>query len=332
MSVKIGILDSFKELARDNLIEACEEMGVAYEVVDILSSDWLDNVRKSDCGGFFPSPTDTYEEQNVVYMERVYFLNQEMGLPIYPSYRELRLYENKRNVAAWLELHGFPHPPTQVFIRKGDAMAFVRQADYPLVFKANVGSSARGVSIVRGRRDAERIVHRTFGRFSPNHAKGFIKPKPGRVIHANQPGRAQRHYVIIQDFVDIKWEWRLIRVGESYFGHQKLLRGQFASGSDLVGWGKPPDHLLRLAKEVFDRGEFRCMAMDVLETKDGQFLINELQTIFGSYAESQMYIDGTPGRFLERDGKFVFDEGIFNRCGSCLLRLDDFLRQLGQKP
>ena len=332
MTVKIGILDSFTDVARDNLIEACQELGVDHEVVDILSADWLDIVRSSNCDGYFPSPSDRYEEQNAVYMERVYFLNQEMGLPIYPSYRELRLYENKRNMDAWLDLHGLPHPPTRVFIKKDEALTFVKNTDYPLVFKANVGSSARGVSIVRSRREAVHIVHKIFGRISPNHAKGYIKPKPGRLIRATQSGRAQRHYVIIQDLMDVKWEWRLIRIGESYFGHQKLLRGQFASGSDLVGWVKPPDHLLRLAKEVFDRGEFRCMAMDVFETENGQFLINELQTVFGSYDDSQMYIDGTPGRFLEREGKFVFDEGVFNRCGSCLLRVEDFLRQLGKKP
>ena len=70
------------------------------------------------------------------------------------------------------------------------------------------------------------------------------------------------------------------------------------------------------------------MALDVFETQDGRFLINELQSIFGSIDDSQMYIDGVPGRFRCVDGRFVFEEGRFNRHGSYTLRVQHFVEML----
>lgn len=41
-----------------------------------------------------------------------------------------------------------------------------------------------------------------------------------------------------------------------------------------------------------------------------------------------MRIDGRPGRYLLRDGAFVFEEGVFNRHKSYPLRVADFVEKL----
>ncbi len=143
-------------------------------------------------------------------------------------------------------------------------------------------------------------------------------------------GMMQKHYVIIQDFIPIKWEWRIIKIGESYFGHQKLLKGKFASGSDLVGWVEPPHELLFMIKELCEKGNFDSMAMDVLESLDGKFYINEIQSLFGSFLPYQMRINDVPGRFVIINNQFVFEEGEFNKYGSNLLRVEDFVNKLNQ--
>ena len=73
------------------------------------------------------------------------------------------------------------------------------------------------------------------------------------------------------------------------------------------------------------------MALDVFETVDNQFCINEIQSIFGSYDDSQMYINGRPGRYVYMDGNFIFEEGRFNRHGSYLLRVQHFLEILSKE-
>ncbi len=120
----------------------------------------------------------------------------------------------------------------------------------------------------------------------------------------------------------------IIKIGGSYFGHRRLLKGDFASGALRFAWGAPPEELLWLVKRVCDTGGFDSISMDVFECQDGRFLINELQSIFGSREASQMRIDGKPGRYLLRDGEFVFEEGVFNRHKSYPLRVADFVEKL----
>jgi len=81
---------------------------------------------------------------------------------------------------------------------------------------------------------------------------------------------------------------------------------------------------------ICEKGKFECMAMDVLESVDGTYYVNELQTLFGSYLDSQMYINGEPGRFIyDKDSKkYIFEHGYFNVYGSNLLRVKHFYELL----
>lgn len=143
-------------------------------------------------------------------------------------------------------------------------------------------------------------------------------------------GAIQKHYVIIQEYHKIKWEWRIIKIGDSYFGHQKLLTGEFASGSgiDAVGWVDPPKELLLLVKEICGKGKFLSMSVDIFETVNGEYLINELQTHFGAYDRPQMYIDGVAGRYVLKKNAFVFEKGDFNKFRNNILRVEHFIKLL----
>jgi len=65
------------------------------------------------------------------------------------------------------------------------------------------------------------------------------------------------------------------------------------------------------------------MCFDIFEESDGNLLVNELQTWFGSYNPSQMYIDGIPGRYITHDDVWRFERGLFNIRGSITLRIVD---------
>jgi len=327
MAIKLGILKGFKPNWK-LYASACEELNVKYEIIDFFASNWLESIKKSDCNGFLVRPPCSYQERLNIYKERLYFLNKVLKKPIYPSFNEIFLYENKRNVATWLKIHDFPHPETRIFTKKDEALDFINNAVYPVVFKTNTGAGSERVNIIKSRFFSRVIVELIFG-IRPEFAFGntnFVK-KLGLKIFPNI-GEAQRHYLIAQDFKDIKWEWRIIKVGKSYFGHQKLSKNGFCSGSDLVGWVEPPKELLFLAKKICETGQFNSMAIDIFETTDGQYYVNELQSLFGSYVESQMYINNIPGRFVFKNNDFVFEEGIFNRHGSNLLRIEDFIEKL----
>ena len=331
--MKIGIFKGFSDSQTKQVVEACKDLGLDYELVDILSSDWIENVRSSGCEGFFCQSTCASIEKKQILDERYYFVSHLMGYPIYPNYLWLFIHENKRNMAAWLEYNGYPLTPTKVFTDKNEACSYFDRCEYPLVFKANLGSAASKVRIIKTRRMARKFAGKVF----PKNGVWSLF-NIGKIYSTNVHGigipdlsSPQKDYLIVQEYKDIAHEWRIIKIGNSYFGHQKLLKGRFASGSGRVGWVAPPKELLLLVKDICDKGGFPCMDVDIFETKNHEYFINELQASFGSYADSQMYIDGKPGRYRYVDGDFVFEEGLFNTFGSSRLKLEHFMEILGDK-
>lgn len=328
--MKLGILKSFKEL--DELIQgyvnACIELGIEYEILDLLSDSWLEDIIAAKVNGILIWVKGNIQEQKTLFDERLSIISDDLGIPIYPSKKELFIYENKRMYAYWLKVHNFPHTPTHVFYTKKQTLDFIEKSEFPLVFKTNGGASSSGVEIIRSIFNAKIIAHRVFGLFDSRLSLG--KTHWGKFGYLPVPkfGMTQKHYVIIQKFIPIKWEWRIIKIGESFFGHQKLLKGDFASGSDLVGWVDPPKELLLLIKDLCEKGNFDSMAMDVLESLNGHFYINEIQSLFGSFLPYQMKINDVPGRYILNNNDFIFEQGEFNRFGSNLLRVEDFIKKL----
>ena len=163
--MKIGIFTTFRgDSMVKSACEACKELGVDYEVVDILAANWIENVRKSDCDGFFCSSNCTSQEKKTIQDERYYFVSQIMKRPIYPDFTGLYIHESKRNMAAWLEYYGFPHAQTMVFTDKEEALNYLDNCEYPIVVKANVGSAASKVLIVKSKSKAKRIAKKCFPR------------------------------------------------------------------------------------------------------------------------------------------------------------------------
>lgn len=327
--MKLGIFTSFDN-GQELYENSCRELGVEYEIVDILSSDWVNQVMNSDCDGFLCSSTSDFQERKTILDERYYFISQVLNKKIYPSFTELYIHESKRNMAAWLDISGYPHPQTYVFTSKKEALAFFEKTSYPLVLKSNIGSHASRVVIVKSKSKAKHIAKKVFpGNRLQKLKVGWIYFSKifGMKIYPDLAA-PQKFYLIAQEFKNIIHEWRIIKIGDSFFGHQKLLKGEFASGSGRVGWIAPPKELLLMVKNICDKGHFVSMAVDIFETKEGGFFVNELQSSFGSYLDSQMYINGKPGRFKLINGEFVFEEGFFNVYGSRKLRVEHFVQLL----
>ncbi len=331
--MQLGILKSYGEDHID-YVSSCENLGIAYKIIDLLSPDWILQINNSGCNGFLCHPPCDISEKKHIYDERIYFINKVLGHPVYPSFDEQFIYENKRNMAYWLQSMSFPHPKTNVFLLKREAIEYINKANFPLVFKTSTGAASSGVSIVKTHSHAKRIINQVFGYFHPLIAFGkirYIKSKKGLPIPII--GDLQKHYVIIQEFHQLKHEWRIVKIGKSYFGHQKLLNGNFASGSLKKNWETPPEKLLHLVKAICEKGNFYSMSVDIFETKNNEYLINELQCIFGQSTPYLMLRNGLPGRFyFDRDkNTFQFEEGDFNKFNSKLLRVEHFINILKGK-
>src|SRR5690606_28462444 len=118
---------------------------------------------------------------------RLTILAGNMNYPCYPSLGEVLIHENKIFQSYWLKAEGLPHPGTYVFYNEHEAADFARTAKLPVVAKLNIGSSGKGVMILKTREELVRYVKDIFSagrrsRGGPNLERGQWLLRAARVF------------------------------------------------------------------------------------------------------------------------------------------------------
>jgi hypothetical protein len=138
----------------------------------------------------------------------------------------------------------------------------------------------------------------------------------------------QRNFVIFQEFVPHNYEWRIVRIGSSYFGHKKKKSGDKASGTKGIIYDLPSVSLLNYVEDICLKNNLFSVAIDIFEYPDGNFLVNEIQTIFGHIQPFICAKDGEPGRVIKRNGEWTFETGKFNENLTYDLRLKEYITKI----
>jgi hypothetical protein len=329
-------------------VKACQEYqhDIAWEVIDLTRSNWLEAITSGKFDGLLAIPSGLTTAFRTMYEERIRILTTVCHMKVCPSLEEISIFENKKYFSYWLAAHQIPHPRTWVFYYGAEALDFAREATYPIVGKTSIGASGRGVSMLNNQHDLIQYIKNVFSGkgnrpgAGPNwQKKGIMRRvfqkimnpsalKTKLKIYRYQLTESQKNFVILQEFIPHDFEWRCVRIGDSFFAHKKLMKGQKASGSLLKEYGNPPLALLDFVRELTDKHRFYSQAVDLFETPGGQYLVNEMQCIFGQSDPYQMMVDNIPGRYCFSGGEWFFEAGDFNRHESFLLRLEYFLETL----
>lgn len=333
--VKVVILRNELKDDHNLWIKACEEYRdkLEYIVVDLICNNWLKEIRKTPCDILLAKPGGLTAPFKQLYDERVYILGNVLCYKIYPSPLEIFIYENKRFFSYWLNANNIPHPATYIYYEQSEALEHLNNTLYPFVAKVNIGASGSGVKIIKNKNEAQKYINHTFSgkgspqRTGPNLEKGGILQRglhyvfhPLDItkkldIYQTRSSNLQRGFVIFQDYIPNDYEWRVVRIGDSFFAHKKLKVGDKASGLLIKQYDNPPLEILDFVKEITDKHKFYSQAVDIFEFEGG-YLINEMQCIFGQSDPYQMLVDGVPGRYRYLNNKWEFEEGDFttNQC------------------
>lgn len=349
---KIKAVILCNELEDDHLLwlKACEEYKdqLEYSVVDLTKNSWLEEIQYQSFDILLAKPGGLTAPFKQIYDERIYILNKVLGYLVYPSADEIFIYENKRFLSFWLKANNVPYPKTDVFYNLKEAIDFVYAQDFPIVGKVNIGASGSGVTILKTGKEALEYINRTFSgkgaprRSGPDISKGgllkrglyyFVYPRGineklniYRTIRLNP----QTDFVVFQEYIPHDFEWRVVRIGDSFFAHKKLKIGGKASGSLIKKYENPPEELLEFVKKITDKHQFYSQAIDIFESERG-FLVNEMQCIFGQSDPYQMLVDGKEGRYHFFEGKWLFEEGKFNNNQCYNLRVEHVIQELSKK-
>lgn len=213
-------------------------------------------------------------------------------------------------MAYFLQAEDLPHPKTFISYSKDESLAFIESCTLPLVFKSKNGAGSTSVEIVRTREQGTKLVKRLFDSHYINKALSDYRD-------------IDYGYIFLQEYINNVREFRVIKMGDSWFGHEKSKSEdqEFMSGSGINLWTPPPHDLLEFCSHIADKYGFTSMCFDIFKDNHNRYLINELQTWFGSYNPSQMYINEVPGRYRKINGAWVFEHGLFNDIQSLPLRL-----------
>ncbi len=332
-------------------INSCERYShlVNYRIVDLTSDEWIEKIRLHPVDILLTKPgglTSTFKQ---LYDERAFILEKILKYQLFPKSEEIFIYENKRFLSYWLKSFNLPHPSTHVFYDIKEANAFLQRTSYPIVAKTNIGASGSGVVILKDQIKAIDYITETFlgkgapQRSGPNFRKtGLLKRGVHYIfnpydiqkkirLYKIKRTHLQSGFVILQEFIPHDYEWRVVRIGHSFFAHKKLKLGDKTSGSTLKGYENPPFKLLDFVKKITDEHEFYSQAIDLFENDRGDYLINEMQCIFGQSDPYQMLIDGKPGRYKYINDSWHFEEGDFAKNACFDLRLEHVISLIKSK-
>ena len=317
---------------------------IKWQVINLCAYDWLEKIKYGNYDLFLTKPPGVTQRFKQLYDERLYVLCNELGAKVFPTLQEVLIYENKRFLSFWLSANNIPHPFTWVFYNKEEALNFINNYNnYPIIGKINIGASGKGIQFLNSKKEALNYIQRSFSkvglksRWYPDLKKGYLTTRIKRFIknksYRNQRvsiykaiyNDSQRGFVILQEYIPHNYEWRVVRIGDSFFAHKKLKKGEKASGSLIKEYGKPPFDLLDFVKEITDKHQLYSQSVDIFESDRG-YLINEMQCIFGQSDPYQMLINGKPGRYVMIEGEWQFEEGDFNSNESYDLRLETALK------
>lgn len=297
-------------------VTAALEMQLSFDVINIYTNDWWEKINGESYDGFLVWPNGVNESFKSVYDSRIKLITDILKKPVFPEYNAIWLYENKIRTRDWLNANGFPTLPTYIYFQRQEALDHLLTHSLPVVIKTNIGASGKGVYIVNSVAKFKKLIKQCF--------------KSGLRSEWAGPYAESRGYAFLQDFIPDIEEWRMVRIGDSYFGHQKLRAENSGkhSGSLNKGWRRPTYDMLKLLHDITEKGGFRSMNVDMFKTKDGNLYVNELHTVFGQSTEHLMILDGTPGRFVFKNNEWIFEAGNFAEGHSSKARILDFLEQI----
>jgi len=320
---KIGLVCLERDDATDQFKNAIQELGLEGEVFNAHTEKLIDKIAESKVKLVLIRPEYKTQIERQLFNEITSELNEIEGIKIYPRKHELEIYENKIKLAYFLSRKKIKHPETRVFFNQSEAIEYIDSTELPLVFKTARGASGSGVEILTNTKSARKLIKILFnGRYYPRRVFDLRDFDYG--------------YAIFQEFISSAREFRVIKIGKSWFGHEKRASSKsessaIMSGSGANDWTPPTAKLLDLCEKIASDNKFETMCMDIFLDDKGHFYVNELQCWFGSYNPSQMYIDGKPGRYIKESNEWKFDQGYYNENGSMTLRIVEALNSYHQE-
>jgi len=256
--------------------KACKKLLQDYKLIDLTAANWLQKINEINYDGFLACPSGRESIYKNLYDERIYIITKVMKRFCYPSFEEIIIHENKKLLSYWLSANNIPHPKTYIFYNKNEALSFINNYKLPIVAKFNIGASGKGVKIFNDKTKLKKYIEKSFERgirqnWGPNFKMGGVPQRIYKIllnprhlikrfqVYQKTYNEIQRGFVILQEFIPHNYEWRIVKIGDSFFAHQKIKKGDKASGTKGINYILPNEKQLNFVKDLCEKYGFNSM-------------------------------------------------------------------------
>lgn len=250
--MKIAMLLSRVRVEEKLLLQAFEKQNLQVDIVDdrkVVFDLHQDGWKRYD----------VVVERCVNHSRALYALRilSDWGIPSVNTYEVALICGNKLETTSALIRDGVPTPGCKIAFTPESALEAIEEMGYPVVLKPAIGSWGRLLSKVNDREAAEAILEHKQILGTYNHSIFYIQE------YIDKPARDIRSFVVGDETVAA-----IYRYSDHWITN--TARGGRAENCPVT----PEIHELSYASAKAVGGG--VVAVDLLETQDGQLLINEV--------------------------------------------------------
>lgn len=266
-------------------IAYCERMNIPFKIVDCMHSNIINELEGCEVVFWHHHhilPTDK------IFAKQLLFALEHAGKKVFPNFSTDWHFDDKLGQKYLFEACGVSHIPTVIFYSKREAYKWIKQTEYPKVFKLRNGAGSSNVKLVHKKSEAYRLVNIAFGRGFESYdrlsdlkdlfkkyrlkkaslmellksiRRFFVSTEFAR-IYGNEKG-----YVLFQDFIpNNKFDIRIIVIAGKAFGIKRMVRkNDFrASGSGFADYNRMQIDIrcVEMAFKVTRQLRAQCAAYD----------------------------------------------------------------------
>lgn len=248
----LGILLSRVRVEEKLLLQAFESRRTPVEIID--DREIVFDLHERNWQGFRGILERCINHSRALYALRVF---NDWGIPTVNDYQVALICGNKLETTSALVRNGVPVPRCRVAFTPESALRAIEETGYPVVLKPAVGSWGRLLSKVNDRDAAESILEHKEVLGSYHHSIFYIQE------YIDKPARDIRSFVVGDETVAA-----IYRYSDHWITN--TARGGTVENCPVT----PEINALSLAAAEAVGGG--VVAVDLLETRDGQLLVNEV--------------------------------------------------------
>lgn len=249
-----------------------DKLGAKTFLFNIDDADWLNNFlrKKKDLVLWH---ADTKDENCRVILDRIYFIEKILNIPIFPDLNQYFAYNDKIKQDDIFNFLKVSRPRTFITYEKKKAQIFAKGAEYPFVLKNIYGAGGFGISIVKNVKQAFEAADKIF-------STGFMGIK---------------NYFYAQEYIASDRDLRIITIGNKCAcAYWRINKANWIHNIEQGGkadFTKIPRKAIKECERVSQKMGYHWMAYDIIMDKEDKPKFIEMSCNFATKGPEQYGIN-----------------------------------------